>query len=169
MAGGCFWCLDAIYRRVRGVERVESGYTGGSWPDPDYRAVCTGASGHAEAVRVLYHPDVVPVEVLLEIFFTSHDPTTLNRQGYDVGTQYRSALFTHHDAETQTFQRAIEQAQRNWEDPIVTTIEPVATWYPAEKEHQDFYAQQPHVGYCQVIINPKLARVRQHYSMWLTD
>lgn len=167
LAGGCFWCQDAIYRTVRGVSFVESGYTGGSWPNPNYEAVCTAQTGHAEAVRVRFDPDIVPAEVILDIFFASHDPTTLNRQGYDVGTQYRSAMFPHDDAQAQLFNDAIERAQQLWNDPIVTTIEQPDIWYPAEDIHQDFYRKRPDVGYCQVIINPKLARVRQHYSAWL--
>ena len=167
LAGGCFWCQDAIYRTVRGVSFVESGYTGGAWPNPNYEAVCTGQTGHAEAVRVRFDPDIVPAEVILDIFFASHDPTTLNRQGYDVGTQYRSAMFPHDDAQAQLFNDAIERAQQLWNDPIVTTLEQPDIWYPAEDIHQDFYRKRPDVGYCQVIINPKLARVRQHYSAWL--
>ncbi|MGK7221316.1 peptide-methionine (S)-S-oxide reductase MsrA [Kocuria flava] len=168
LAGGCFWCLDAVYRVTRGVTEVVSGYTGGAQPDPGYYAVCSGTTGHAEAVAVTFDPAVVPSEVILDLFFTGHDPTTLNRQGYDVGTQYRSAMFFADDAQRDVFRTAIERAQEHWSDPVVTTLEPLGPFWPAEPEHQDFYARQPWNGYCQVIINPKLATVRQRYSAWLT-
>lgn len=168
LAGGCFWCQDAIYRKVEGVTFVESGYTGGTLPNPSYEAVCTGTTGHAEAVKVRFDPNVVPADVILDIFFTSHDPTTLNRQGNDVGPQYRSAMFPADQQQRDMFERSITRAQENWDDPIVTAIEPETTWYPAEDMHQDFYSKRPDVGYCQVIINPKLAGVRKHYSAWLT-
>lgn len=167
LAGGCFWCLDAVYRRIRGVQAVESGYTGGHTENPDYRQVCTGTTGHAEAVRVIFDESVVPAEVIMDLFFTGHDPTTLNRQGHDVGTQYRSALFPATTADEELFRAAIERHQPLWADPIVTTIEPAAPWYRAEEVHQDFYSRQPYNGYCQVIINPKLAAVRRRYAEWL--
>jgi peptide-methionine (S)-S-oxide reductase len=168
LAGGCFWCLDTVYRMTRGVSSVVSGYTGGQLDDPDYYTVCTGRTGHAEAVAVTFDPAVVPADVILDLFFTGHDPTTLNRQGYDVGTQYRSAMFWADEAQRAVFQDAIARAQPQWDQPIVTTLEPLGTFWEAESEHQDFYAQQPWNGYCQVIINPKLAKVRQRYSAWLT-
>ncbi|MDY6054325.1 peptide-methionine (S)-S-oxide reductase MsrA [Micrococcus sp.] len=169
VAGGCFWCLDAVYRRVRGVLEVESGYTGGTTADPDYASVCSGTTGHAEAVRVRYDAAVVPTEVLLDLFFTGHDPTTLNRQGHDVGTQYRSALFARDEAEAAEFTEAIARAQQFWDRPIVTAVEPAAPWHPAEPEHQGFYERQPHAGYCRVIIDPKLAAVRRRHAHWLTQ
>lgn len=169
VAGGCFWCLDAVYRRIRGVTAVESGYTGSQWPDPDYESVCTGRTGHAEAVRVAFDESVVSADMILDLFFTGHDPTTLNRQGHDVGTQYRSALFAADTADEELFRTAIRRNQENWADPIVTTIEPQATWYPAESFHQDFYTNRPDVGYCHVIITPKLAAVRRRYSSWLVE
>jgi peptide-methionine (S)-S-oxide reductase len=168
LAGGCFWCLDAVYRITRGVRSVVSGYTGGAVEDPSYHAVCTGRTGHAEAVAVTFDPAVVPEDVILDLFFTGHDPTTLNRQGYDVGTQYRSAMFYADDAQRALFERAIARAQPLWDQPIVTTLEPLGAFWEAEPEHQDFYAKQPWNGYCQVIINPKLSKVRQRYSAWLT-
>ncbi|MGW9552805.1 peptide-methionine (S)-S-oxide reductase MsrA [Citricoccus zhacaiensis] len=169
MAGGCFWCLDAVYRRIRGVTSVESGYTGSDWPNPTYESVCSGHTGHAEAVRVGFDESVVSADLILDLFFTGHDPTTLNRQGHDVGTQYRSALFPADAADEELYREAIRRNQENWADPIVTTIEPLGTWYPAEDFHQDFYSNRPDVGYCHVIITPKLAKVRQRYSEWLVE
>ncbi|MCM3689319.1 peptide-methionine (S)-S-oxide reductase MsrA [Kocuria rosea] len=168
LAGGCFWCLDAVYRVTRGVSSVVSGYTGGALEHPSYRAVCSGRTGHAEAVAVTFDPDVVPEDVILDLFFTGHDPTSLNRQGHDVGTQYRSAMFWADEAQRALFQDAIARAQPSWDRPIVTTLEPLGAFWEAEPEHQDFYAKQPWSGYCQVVINPKLAKVRQRYSAWLT-
>ena len=168
LAGGCFWCLDAVYRITRGVTSVVSGYTGGDPGRADYYAVCTGTTGHAEAVAVTFDPSVVPADVILDLFFTGHDPTTLNRQGYDVGTQYRSAMFWADGAQRELFEQSIRRTQPAWDQPIVTTLEPLGPFWEAEPEHQDFYAAQPWNGYCQVIINPKLAKVRQRYSAWLT-
>lgn len=168
LAGGCFWCLDTVYRITRGVTSVVSGYTGGATDHPSYYEVCSGTTGHAEGVAVTFDPSVVPADVILDLFFTGHDPTTLNRQGYDVGTQYRSAMFWADDAQKELFERSIERTQPLWDQPIVTTLEPLGAFWEAEPEHQDFYANQPWNGYCQVIINPKLARVRQRYSAWLT-
>lgn len=167
LAGGCFWCLDAVYRITNGVLQVESVYTGGHTDHPDYHSLCSGTTGHAEAVAVTFDADVLSPEVVLDIFFTSHDPTTLNRQGHDVGTQYRSAMFPADDQQHQLFRAAIDRAQPLFEDPIVTSIEPLGTVYPAESYHQDFYGKQPFNGYCQVVINPKLAKVRQHYAALL--
>ena len=130
--------------------------------------MCSGTTGHAEAVAVTFDPSVVPAEVILDLFFTGHDPTTLNRQGHDVGTQYRSAMFWADEEQRQLFERAIARAQPQWDRPVVTALEPLGTFWEAEPEHQDFYANQPWNGYCQVIINPKLAKVRQGYSAWLT-
>lgn len=167
IAGGCFWCLDAVYRQVSGVHDVISGYTGGHTPNPFYEQVCAGGSGHAEAVEVVFDPQVISREQIMELFFASHDPTTLNRQGYDVGTQYRSALFYRSEEERAFFADQIRAAQLNWADPIVTTVEPLGEFHLAEPIHQDFYANNPYSGYCQVIINPKVAKVRQYYSSWL--
>jgi peptide-methionine (S)-S-oxide reductase len=169
VAGGCFWCLDAVYRRIRGIKAVESGYTGSDWPGPTYETVCSGITGHAEAVRIGFDESVISADLVLDIFFTGHDPTTLNRQGHDVGTQYRSALFAADAADEALFRAAIERNQANWDAPIVTTIEPAARWYPAEWYHQDFYTNRPDAGYCHVIITPKLAKVRQRYSAWLVE
>ena len=168
VAAGCFWCLDAVYQRTRGVLCSEVGYTGGHTPAPDYHSVCSGATGHAEAIRVRYDPDVVPEDVLLSMFFTTHDPTSLNRQGYDVGTQYRSALFYRSEQEKQRFAQQIQKAQQLFDRPIVTTLEPLGRFHPAEAVHQDFQRTNPANGYCQAIINPKLAQAREHYRSWLT-
>lgn len=167
LAGGCFWCLDAVYRRVRGVHDVLSGYTGGHAPSPDYESVCTGTTGHAEAVRVRYDAAVVPTDVILQMFFTAHDPTSLNRQGHDVGTQYRSAMFYRDEAERELFAAAIAEAQRLYNRPILTTLEPAGPWFDAETVHQGFYDAQPFNGYCRVVIDPKIAKAREHYAMWL--
>ena len=166
LAGGCFWCLDAVYRVLKGVDSVVSGYTGGTVPDPDYDAVCTGRTGHAEAVEVTFDPDVVPAEVVLDLFFTGHDPTTLNRQGYDVGTQYRSAIFYHTPEQKETAERVIAEleAQKVWDDPIVTEVKPLDRFYPAEEYHQEYYARNPYQGYCQVVIAPKVAKFRKTFS-----
>ncbi|WP_394938293.1 peptide-methionine (S)-S-oxide reductase MsrA [Psychromicrobium sp. YIM B11713] len=167
LGGGCFWCLDAIYQKTRGVTEVVSGYTGGYTTNPDYDSVSSGVTGHAEVVAVTFDETVIPEEVILDLFFVSHDPTTLNRQGYDVGTQYRSSMF-YLDAEQEAaFQAAIERAQALWSDPIVTEVTRLPKFYRAEEYHQDFYAKHPEQGYCQVIINPKLAKARKYYSSWL--
>ncbi|GAB3752443.1 peptide-methionine (S)-S-oxide reductase MsrA [Zhihengliuella somnathii] len=167
LGGGCFWCLDAVYRTVRGVERVVSGYMGGSPDTASYEAVCSGMTGHAEVVAVTFDPEVVPSDVVLDIFFASHDPTTLNRQGYDVGTQYRSVLFAADAAQQVQFARAIERHREHFADEIVTAIEPADTFHEAEPVHQNYYGRFPEAGYCNVIINPKLAKVRRYYASWL--
>lgn len=169
LAGGCFWCLDALYRQTRGVRSVVSGYIGGHMPDPFYEAVCTGQTGHAEAVQVTFDENVIPSDVILDMFFAMHDPTSLNRQGYDVGTQYRSAMFAADEAEAEEFRRAIENAQKNWDRPIVTTIENMTNYYAAEDIHQNYYAKFPEAGYCQVIVDPKLSKVRQSFGAWLVQ
>lgn len=168
VAAGCFWCLDAVYQRTRGVISSEVGYTGGHTPDPDYYSVCSGTTGHVEAIRVTFDPGVVPPEVLMEMFFTTHDPTSLNRQGYDVGTQYRSALFYRDEAEKQWFAERIRKAQDLYDRPIVTTLEPLGVFHPAEQVHQDFQRTNPQNAYCRAIIDPKLSAAREHYRSWLT-
>ena len=170
LAGGCFWCLEAVFDRVRGVERVESGYIGGGVPHPSYELVCTGTTGHAEAVRLTFDPAVISFSELLEIFFVIHDPTTLNRQGHDSGTQYRSAVFHHSAEQRDDARRAIAalEAAGLWRNPIVTQIEPVAAWYPAEGYHQRYYEQNPSLPYCQVVISPKVAKLRKEFAHKLT-
>lgn len=167
LGGGCFWCLDAVYQKTRGVTDVVSGYTGGHMPDPDYESVCSGVTGHAEVVAVTFDETVIPAEVILDIFFVSHDPTTLNRQGYDVGTQYRSSMFYQDTQQKELFERAIERNQGHWSKPIVTEVVRLPTFHVAEEYHQNFYAKHPEQGYCQVIINPKLAKARKYYAEWL--
>ena len=169
LAGGCFWCLDAVYQRTRGVYGVISGYIGGHTKDPNYREVCSGTTGHAEGVAVIFDPQVVPADVILDMFFTVHDPTTLNRQGYDVGTQYRSAMFPLDDAQRELFEAAIDKFSRVYPNPIVTTLEESKDFYPAEQIHQDYYSENQEVGYCRVIIDPKLAKVRKYYAQWLNE
>lgn len=168
LGGGCFWCLDAIYQKTKGVSEVVSGYTGGHTRHPDYESVSAGITGHAEVVAVTFDETVIPEEVILDLFFVSHDPTTLNRQGYDVGTQYRSSMFYVDAEQEEAFNAAIVRAQPLWSDPIVTEITRLPDFYRAEEYHQDFYAKHPEQGYCQVIINPKLAKARKYYSSWLT-
>lgn len=169
LAGGCFWCLDAVYRRVKGVSSVVSGYTGGDTIDPTYYQVATGETGHAEAVKVEFDESIIPTDVILDIFFLAHDPTTLNRQGADVGTQYRSDMFHIDEAQRLQFEESIGRAQQVWDDPIVTKITPLDTFYGAEDEHQDYFNQHPEAGYCSVVIAPKVSKVRSHYSQWFVD
>ncbi|MFC5790598.1 peptide-methionine (S)-S-oxide reductase [Agromyces tardus] len=164
LAGGCFWCLDAVYRTLRGVHDVVSGYTGGTTPNPSYEEVCTGATGHAEVVRVDFDPDVIPREVILDVFFTLHDPTQLNRQGADVGTQYRSAMFPADEAQRELFEQARSRASEWWPGEIVTAIEPLGDFHPAEEYHQDFFAKNPGQGYCLAVALPKVNKIRRSYA-----
>ena len=167
LAGGCFWCLDAVYRSLEGVSDVVSGYTGGSFKNPSYEAVCTGMTGHAEAVAVTFDPDVIPRDVILDVFFTLHDPRQLNRQGNDVGTQYRSAMFYTDDEQKQRFETAIERAGDIWDGRIVTQLAPLGTWYEAEDYHQDFFAKNPNQGYCLAVALPKVNKVRRSYAQYV--
>lgn len=164
LGGGCFWCLEAVYLEARGVTRVESGYMGGHDPAPTYEAVCGGASGHAEVVRVEFDPAVISYRDLLEIFFTIHDPTTLNRQGNDVGTQYRSVIFVDSPAQEATARQVVAEMANVWDGPIVTELSPVATWFKAEEQHQNYFSQHPHQGYCAFIVAPKVAKFRQMFA-----
>ncbi|KQM65480.1 peptide methionine sulfoxide reductase [Sphingomonas sp. Leaf17] len=165
LAGGCFWCTEAVFKDVIGVETVESGYIGGHLPDPTYKQICGGDTGHAEAIRIGYNPEQLSLDDLLDIHFATHDATQLNRQGNDVGTQYRSAMFPADDAQETAFRAAIDRAQASSDKPIVTTIEPMATWYPAEGYHQDYWEtsgrQNP---YCMAVIPPKLAKLRKSFA-----
>lgn len=165
LGGGCFWCLDAIYRQLRGVEKVESGYAGGTKPNPSYREVCGGNTGHAEVVQITYDPSMISYRDLLDVFFTVHDPTTQDRQGGDIGTQYRSIVLTHSDEQARIAREAIADvtAEGIWDDPIVTQIRPLETFYPAERYHQDYFANNPNQPYCQVVIEPKVAKFRRKY------
>ena len=163
LAGGCFWCLEAVFQQLKGVSRVMSGYAGGKRPNPTYEQVCTGATGHAEVVQVEFDPTVITYRDLLDVFFTIHDPTTLNRQGADAGTQYRSAIFTHSPEQQRDAAAAVREAQKNWDDPIVTEVVPFTQFYPAEDYHRDYYLRNPDQGYCRVVIAPKVAKARQHF------
>ncbi|GHF45622.1 peptide-methionine (S)-S-oxide reductase [Amycolatopsis bartoniae] len=167
LAGGCFWCLDAVYRTLRGVQDVVSGYTGGDVAGPSYELVCTGRTGHAEAVAVTFDPEVIPAEVILDVFFTLHDPRQLNRQGADVGTQYRSAMFYADDAQRAEFEAAIKRASEWWEGEIVTTLEPLGEFYRAEEYHQDFFAKNPGQGYCLAVALPKVNKVRKSFAQYI--
>lgn len=166
LAGGCFWCLEAVFEQVRGVERVVSGYTGGQLDNPSYEAVCGGETGHAEAVQLSFNPARVSYEELLALFFSIHDPTTPNRQGNDVGSQYRSAIFFHNPAQLQEARKMIAglDAMHIWRSPIVTELAEAQVFYPAETFHQHFYARHPEQGYCQAVIAPKLAKFRVHFT-----
>src|ERR687885_339578 len=165
LGGGCFWCLEAVYEDLKGVEKVESGYSGGAVPNPTYRQVCTGTTGHAEVVQVTFDPEVVSYREILEVFFTIHDPTTLNRQGADVGTQYRSAIFYHDEEQKRVAQEVISEleAAHVWDDPIVTEVTPFEAFYIAEDYHQEYYRNNAYQPYCQVVITPKVAKFRKQY------
>ncbi len=165
LAGGCFWCTEAVFKDVVGVERVESGYIGGHVASPTYKQVCGGDTGHAEAIRLTYDPDRVSYDGLLDMFFATHDPTQLNRQGNDIGTQYRSAIFPHSPAQEAAAKAAIARAGPDWPAPIVTTIEPLADWYPAEDCHQDYWEGEGQRNpYCLAVIPPKLQKLRKSFA-----
>jgi peptide-methionine (S)-S-oxide reductase len=165
LGGGCFWCLDAAFRQLDGVEKVESGYAGGRVVDPSYRDVCTGTTGHAEVVQVMFDPEVISFRDLLGVFFTIHDPTTKDRQGADVGPQYRSIVLYHSPEQRQIAEQVIDELGRAhvWEAPIVTELAPMTAFYPAERYHQDYYANNPNQPYCQIVVAPKVAKVRKAY------
>jgi peptide-methionine (S)-S-oxide reductase len=162
LAGGCFWCLDAVYRDLRGVEKVESGYAGGTAVKPSYEQVCSGRTGHAEVVQVTFDPRTITYRDLLDVFFSIHDPTTLNRQGGDVGTQYRSAIFYHSPAQRETAEQTIREleAEGLWDDPVVTEVTAFTSYYPAESHHQDYFNRNPYQPYCAAVIAPKVAKFR---------
>jgi len=165
LGGGCFWCLEAVFEQVKGVNKVESGYTGGVIVNPSYRQVCNGDTGHAEVVQLTFDPNVISYKEILQVFFTIHDPTTLNRQGADVGTQYRSAIFYHTPEQRQIAEDTTKElaAARLWESPIVTEISPLDVFYPAEDYHQDYFQQNPYQPYCQYVIVPKIAKFRKYF------
>ena len=166
LGGGCFWCLDAAFRELEGVSRVESGYAGGHAPSPTYEQVCSGRTGHAEVVQVTFDPDVLPYRELLEIFFALHDPTTPNRQGADVGTQYRSVVLWHTPEQRATAEQVIREldAQEIWGAPIVTELAPLTTFHAAEAYHQDYLRHNPGQPYCRVVVAPKVAKFRQRFA-----
>ena len=165
LAGGCFWCLEAAFQLLRGIERVRSGYAGGHVPDPSYELVCTGTTGHAEVVQITFDPAVIGYRDLLDVFFTVHDPTQLNRQGADVGTQYRSAIFAHSDAQRAIAERAIVELEASdiWGGPLVTQIAPLEVFYPAETYHDDYFQRNPDQSYCRMVVAPKVAKVRSQF------
>lgn len=162
LAGGCFWCLEAAYDELSGVMAVKSGYAGGGTANPSYRAVCSGTTGHAEVVQVEYDPAVISYADLLDVFFTIHDPTTLNRQGADTGTQYRSAIFYNSPMQKAAAEAAVEKFTPHW-GKIVTEIVPLTVFYPAEAEHEDYFVNNPSSGYCQAVIAPKIAKLRKGF------
>ncbi|NND64048.1 MAG: peptide-methionine (S)-S-oxide reductase MsrA [Flavobacteriaceae bacterium] len=162
VGGGCFWCTEAVFQQVKGVEKVVSGYTGGTAPGkPTYREICSGLTGHAEVVQVTFDASVISYEELLVIFMTTHDPTTLNRQGADVGTQYRSVIFYHNETQKEFAQAVIDQMKPYYDAPIVTEVSPLETFYEAEADHQDYYNRNQGQGYCNYVITPKLAKLRK--------
>jgi peptide-methionine (S)-S-oxide reductase len=169
LAGGCFWCLDAVYRTLNGVSDVVSGYAGGTVPNPSYEAVCSGDTGHAEVVAVTFDAEVIPDSVILDVFFTLHDPRQLNRQGNDVGTQYRSAMFYEDDLQKSLFEAAIARADELWGGGVVTTLEPLREFYTAEEYHQNFFAKNPGQGYCLAVAVPKVNKVRASFSSYIRD
>lgn len=165
LGGGCFWCLEAVFQEVKGVREVRSGYAGGQVDDPTYRQVCSGTTGHAEVVRVAFDPSQVSYRQILEVFFTIHDPTTPNRQGADVGPQYRSAIFHTDEEQARTARALVEELDGSelWDDPIVTEVAPLETFYPAEPAHDDYYRRNRYQPYCQAVISPKLSRFRRRF------
>jgi peptide-methionine (S)-S-oxide reductase len=167
LAGGCFWCLDAVYRTLKGVRDVVSGYTGGRTDHPDYESVCTGTTGHAEAVTVIFDESEIPASVILDVFFSLHDPRQLNRQGNDVGSQYRSAMFYADDEQKRVFEEARDRASQYWDGGLVTEIASLGTWHDAEDYHQDFFAKNPGQGYCMAVALPKVRKIRKSYAEYV--
>jgi peptide-methionine (S)-S-oxide reductase len=165
LGGGCFWCLEAVYDELKGVVEVVSGYAGGRRPNPTYEQVCSGATGHAEVVQVTFDPARVSYRDILNVFFTIHDPTTLNRQGADIGTQYRSVIFYHNPEQKATAEQVIAdlETQKMWDSPIVTQVAALEAFYPAEGYHQEYYARNPEQAYCQFVVAPKVAKFRKQY------
>lgn len=165
LGGGCFWCTEAVFTELKGVEKVESGYSGGTVANPTYEQVCTGTTGHAEAVQVTFDPKGISLKELLQIFFTMHDPTTLNRQGPDSGTQYRSVIFYHDEQQKAVAEQVIKEITEEgvWDAPIVTVLEPFKTFYTAEDYHKDYFKRHPEQAYCKIVIAPKIAKLRKLY------
>ena len=166
LGGGCFWCIEAVFNELEGVEKVESGYSGGTVANPTYEQVCAGRTGHAEVVQITFDPKVISYREILQVFFTVHDPTTLNRQGNDVGAQYRSVIFYHSDEQKVVAEQIIKEidAAKIWKAPIVTQVEPFEAFYKAEDYHQEYFSENPEQPYCRVIIEPKIMKLRKQYS-----
>ena len=169
LGGGCFWCTEGVFQLVRGVEKVVSGYTGGATLNPTYMQVCSGQTGHAEVIEVSFNPEVISLTELLDIFFHLHNPTTLNKQGADAGTQYRSAVYYLDDAQLPIIQQALEAAQADFPDKIVTEVTKLNIFYPAENYHQNYFKNHPEQGYCQLVINPKISKLKQKYISKIQD
>lgn len=168
LGGGCFWCTEAVFDRVKGVEKVLSGYSGGNVPGtPTYREVTSGLTGHAEVIQVHFDPEIISYEDILKIFMTTHNPTTLNRQGADVGTQYRSVIFYHNETQKQVAEKVLKEMTSYFDDPIVTELSPLDKFFPAEAEHRDFYNRNPEYGYCTAVISPKIAKLKKHHEKHL--
>ncbi len=169
LAGGCFWCMEAIFAQLKGIEKVESGYCGGSVKNPSYKEVCTGKTGHAESVRLTFNPAVISYKQILRIFFTLHDPTSLNRQGNDVGSQYRSEIFYVNENQKEAAEQVIKEVteEKLWDNPIVTVLEPLREFYIAEEYHQNYYKKNPLNPYCFMVIKPKIAKLRKEYLDFL--
>ncbi|MGA3297234.1 MAG: peptide-methionine (S)-S-oxide reductase MsrA [Candidatus Bathyarchaeia archaeon] len=165
LGGGCFWCTEAAFLELKGVEKVESGYSGGTVPNPSYGQVCSGVTGHAEAIQILFDPKIISFKEILQIFFTIHDPTTMNRQGADMGTQYRSVIFYHDAEQKKVAEQVIKEVEAShvWNAPIVTQVVPFETFYKAEDYHQNYFKQNSDQPYCQMIIAPKVAKLRKYY------
>ncbi len=164
LGGGCFWCVEAVYQELNGVQKVESGYAGGHVSNPTYREICTGTTGHAEVAQITYNPAMVSFEEILEVFFTVHDPTTLNRQGNDVGTQYRSVIYYHNSEQKAIAEAAKSAASELWEDPIVTEIAPLDKFYKAEEYHQNYFRDNPSQSYCVYVVGPKVKKFREKFK-----
>jgi peptide-methionine (S)-S-oxide reductase len=170
LGGGCFWCLDAVFRRIRGVTNVVTGYAGGDLENPSYQQVATRTTGHAEVVEITFDETIIPPETILDIYFTLHDPTTLNRQGADVGPEYRSIMLYSDDLQKTVFEAAVDRATAIWEKQVVTEVKQLSTFYSAGAEHQDYFNKNPETGYCSIVIVPKIVKVRNHYKDWfITD
>ena len=167
LGGGCFWCLEAVFTRFKGIIKVVSGYAGGRIPNPNYERVCTGSSGYAEVVQISFDADVMSYEQLLGIFFTIHDPTTLNRQGHDIGTQYRSVIFYHDESQRDLAQKVVKEVSKHYPNPIVTEISPLPTFYMAESYHQNYFALNPQQSYCKLVVFPKVEHAKALYSAFL--
>jgi peptide-methionine (S)-S-oxide reductase len=165
LGGGCFWCIEAAFQEIRGIINVESGYAGGTTASPSYEQVCTGTTGHAEVVQVTFDPNIISFKDVLDVFFTAHDPTTLNRQGADVGTQYRSVIFYHNEIQKKIAEQTIQKldAAKVWDDPILTAVEPLKKFYKAEDYHRKYFERHPEAAYCRIVIAPKIAKLRNKY------